>query len=69
MTDSFTLDDLDEPEFICIEVEFIEQDALMLTVLDKETKEELKCVTVNYSDFISGILLLKRPNNKDKNDR
>lgn len=61
MIDSFTLDDLDEPENACIETEFIQQDVLMFTILDKETKEELKCVAVRYSDFINGILQLKRP--------
>lgn len=60
----FTLDDTDDGDFYCLEVEFIENDVIMFTVINKESREETSVISVSYSDLVDGIVNLSRPANR-----
>ena len=61
MIDSFSLDDSDDYDFFSLEVEFIDQDLIMFSVVDKRQRAEMHVISVCYSDLVSGISQLRRP--------
>lgn len=61
--DRFSLDDTDDGDYIALEVEFIEDDVIMFSVIDraKRNDKERAVISVVYSDLVSGIAQLRRP--------
>ena len=57
----FALDDTDDGNFYCLEVQFIENNVIMFTVINKEHKKETSVISVVYSDLVDGIANLSRP--------
>jgi hypothetical protein len=61
--DRFSLDDTDDTDYFALEVEFIEDDVIMFSVIDKTVRDnkERAVISVVYSDLVSGIAQLRRP--------
>lgn len=61
--DSFSLDDKDDGDVYKLEVEFIDDDVIMFSFIDKTEMTEVHVISVAYSDLIDGIKKLRRPYN------
>jgi len=59
--DSFSLNDTDDGDCFSLKVEFIEDDVIMFSVIDRRDDKEIAVISVIYPDLVSGIEQLRRP--------
>ena len=60
--DAFRLNDIDDDGETALQVEFIDDDQIMFTVIDKtSTQKEDAVVVVRYSELVRWIEQLRRP--------